>query len=89
MVHIISYLQRENKMIKLELEKTIKVAAYTVDAIPVCAINFNLGEVCRFLTTIHFGCTDICSANNEILIRNRSGEGFLIPSDTCPIWSGE
>ena len=76
-------------MIKLELEKTIKVAAYTVDDIPVCAINFNLGEVCRFLTTIHFGCTDICSVTNESLIRNQHGEGFLIPSYKCPIWSGK
>ena len=52
---------------------------------PICAYDFETGEICRFLQTIHFGIGFTClfAPSKQRLKRQN---GFLVPGNWCLLW---
>jgi len=71
-----------------EYKRTIEITAYhTPEHKPCCALDFNSGKVCKFLATTRFGTVDVCRLNNQELRRGDYGTGYLVPTDSCIVWS--
>lgn len=61
---------------------------------PTCAVDFTNGRVCRFYSTRSFGTREFCVLNPTQLLERRIQHlcercGYLIPTDTCPLFEGE
>ena len=67
--------------------RTIAVAAYrTPEGKPTCSIDWPAGMVCRFMGTRVLGQVAWCFATYADIERE-GGDGYLLPSHDCPIWS--
>ena len=60
---------------------------FTPDGEPTCAIDFNSGQVCKFLILEKFGMAEVCLFNLGVWLDRRGDRktGYLIPGDRCPI----
>ena len=63
--------------------KTIRVKVYLDgNGKQVCAANFAVGEICKFLGTMNMGTKDVCLVSGSELFRDK---GFLRPCEKCII----
>jgi hypothetical protein len=71
------------------IKKTIEVNTFLDNnGGPTC--GYALGrarEECPFYYGDPSGSNEACAINNEPLVRNYNGMGYLIPTRTCPIWN--
>lgn len=56
-----------------------------------CATDVRDGEMCRFLGLRRFGTQPVCMFGSQTDLGTtdpRTGGGYTIPHDKCPIWEG-
>jgi len=71
-----------------EYKRTIEITAYrTPGRTPCCALDFQSGKVCKFVGTTKFGTVEVCRLDNQELQRGDNGKGYLVPTDSCIVWS--
>lgn len=75
--------------------KNIKIQVYRdSENNPICAKNFETGEICKFLGARHFGLQSVCMITGEDIHyqkfdENRFPTGYLSPLESCIIWNEE
>jgi hypothetical protein len=65
----------------------VPVTAYKRDGVPTCAVDFEKGDVCKFLRLKKFGTVEVCGFNEaKLWRRGEDGLGNIIPDKHCPLW---
>lgn len=69
--------------------RTIEIKAYrSPDGKPTCVSDFNLNEICDYISYGNYGTKFCCMFSTANL--EREGElGYLRPHAYCPVWKGE